>query len=115
MVLVTWFPAILMGLAGFQTITWWKDTGEGSPWWGLLMVVLCAGFLWIASRFNGRELAKAMETWIELFDKMLSFRLRIRARIRAMRIQIIRDERLYREFLMWKGGLVSKKQQVVNL
>lgn len=106
MVLVTWFPAILMGLAGFQTIAWWKDTGEGSPWWGLLMVALCAVFLWIASRFNGRELAKAMETWVELFDKMLSFRLRIRARIRAMRIRIIRDERLYREFLMWKGGLV---------
>lgn len=106
LVLAIWLPALLMGLAGFQTIAWWKDTGEGSPWWGLLMIALCAGFLCMAKRFNGYELAKAMETWIALFDKALSFRLRIRVRIRAMKIRIVRDERLYREFLMWKGGIV---------
>lgn len=99
-VLATWLPVFLMGIAGLQTIMWWKETGEGNFRYGLLMIGLCVGFLCIARLLNGVELAKAMETWISFFDKILSFRLRLRARIRAINIQTAREERLHRELFV---------------
>lgn len=104
-ILATWLPVILIGLAGLQTIAWWRDTNDGNPWYGLLMIGICAGFLYVASRFNGCEFAKAMESWLNLFDKILYFRLRLRVRIRAIKIRTARDKRLYKEFLSWKGNI----------